>query len=158
LLILAENEYDLLVGNYEQVISRVDEVTPLQRLGLKTYLPDVLYSKGKALAALGQTDQALSTLAEAKERAETIGSRRSIWPILCELSRLTREEGEETQARAFYNQALDVLDYIFDHSQLPGKKIDFFSLPHVKPLIEAASSVSSSPVRQPGGSRRFPRL
>jgi tetratricopeptide (TPR) repeat protein len=155
---LAENEFELLVGNYERVIAQVDELPPMDKLGVKTYIPDILYSKGRALAGLGNPEMALSILEDGRNKAAELGSRRSLWPILCELSRLYRLAGDIGKADGHYHQALDILHYISEHSQLPGKKVDIFNLPHVKSLVDSAASGSSPEIQQPGHSKRLRRI
>ncbi len=103
-------------------------VSFIREVGAGTFLPEALYLKSKALLALHRADEAGEILMKARVKAEAIGSRRSLWPILVALSQL---EADPTETENLRRQAREIVEYIADHlpTDLPDS---FLGLPEVQ--------------------------
>jgi tetratricopeptide (TPR) repeat protein len=71
-------------------------------------LPEVLRIKGMVLARLGRLGEAMTTLTEARERAQTMPIPYTEGRILVELALIRREEGDYAGARALLEEARTV--------------------------------------------------
>ena len=99
------------------------------------FMAEAHYLKGKALIALGQTDQAHAVLTEARAEAEAVGSRRMLWPILMALSEIAAQRGHHAEAQSLCQKARSIIDYITDHTP-PDLRASFLSLPDVRNRID----------------------
>lgn len=78
--------------------------------------PDVLYQKGRALMQLGRRAEAEAALNEGRARAEVMGSRRALWPILAALGDLAALRGDPAQAQARRAEAQAIVEAIASHT------------------------------------------
>jgi tetratricopeptide (TPR) repeat protein len=69
-------------------------VRRVEALPARPFLPEVLRLWAKALAALGETDEALAMLREARETAESAGSAWRLLPVLFDLSGILQSTGD----------------------------------------------------------------
>ena len=127
---LANANFEMVVSLSEQTIEQV------RSAGMRLFMPDILRFKGQALAELGHLEQAASALAEAKEIAEAIGSRRALWPILLTWSELRSAQGDQTEADALMREARSTLDYMIKHLSAPDLRSSFFEQPLVRRTLE----------------------
>lgn len=97
---------------------------------MKVYLPQALYLHGQALLALGQAETGRHRLLEARIEAETIGSRRWLWPILFTLSQIE----DPSEAKRLRQQAREIIDYITDHTP-PDLRASFLNLPTIQEIL-----------------------
>jgi tetratricopeptide (TPR) repeat protein len=135
---LAEGELALAEGDYTRAESVMDEALAcLRNSGTRRYVSDVLYLKGQALLAQGQTDAARDTFMEARVTAEALGSRRMLWLILAALAEIEDGRGHAAEAHSLRQQAREIILYIADHSP-PDLRISFLGLPDVRAVLEAA--------------------
>ena len=80
---LAEGELLLSTGDFEQaVIQTAALVEKMVQNRARTWRPDALLLKAKALRAVGHEREAYATLSEAQTEAKTVGARRSLWQIV----------------------------------------------------------------------------
>ena len=107
----------------------------LTKAGARTFLPDALYFKGRALLAQGRTSEARESLAEASALAEQIGARRSHWQILGTLSQLDVEAGRGAEAEVLRNKALDTVMYIAERTGSDELRASFLTMPDVRAVV-----------------------
>jgi tetratricopeptide (TPR) repeat protein len=129
---LVEAELLLAEGEHARLLALADEAMPVVRqAGIRLFLSDVLYFRGKALVAMGHMDEAHAALGEARAEAEAIGSRRSLWPILMALSDVATRRGNPAEADRLRRQAREIVEYIAAHSPVE-LRASFLDLPDVK--------------------------
>jgi len=132
---LAEVQAELALaqGDYERVLSRIDEFqgSMLSAGAARIFLPDVLLLEGRALSGLGRADEAYATLSQARAEAEALGSRRALWPILAALSEIQSQLGNREEAKALRQQARGIVEYIADHAP-PELRDSFLDRPDVR--------------------------
>jgi tetratricopeptide (TPR) repeat protein len=135
LLTLAQGELALAVHDFERGITLMDDLIAFcGRLGVKSYLPDALYCKGRALWAVNRSDEAHETLSQARAQAEAIHARRSLWAILIALSQLTAQRGQSAEASDLRRQAKAAIEYVADRCP-PDLRASFLNLPAVRDVM-----------------------
>jgi tetratricopeptide (TPR) repeat protein len=118
-------EIALARSDYARALTLADEINAsIRRVGYRTFIPDVLYFKGRVLLAQGQIDSARTVLEEAQTEAEAIGSRRSLWPILMTLSEVAARSGDFARAEDLRHRAREIVEYIADHIADPAHPIN----------------------------------
>ncbi len=111
-VVFAEAELELARENPSGAIAVIDRfISSLHDLEARLPFP-TLYVKGRALQALGQTDEARAVLARARREAEGAGSRMTLWRVLVALSQI---ESDPIEAAALRQQARALIEYIADH-------------------------------------------
>ena len=128
-LSLAKNEYDHVLT------STTSTVALMQERRMRAFLPDMLRLKGLALIRLGRTDEARHVLAQARDEAEAMDSRRSLWPILSALSQLEAQRGDPTAAESLRQEAHAVIDYIAEHIGSPELRASFLATKSVREVL-----------------------
>ena len=138
---LAQIELALAREDYEGGITIANElIDGLNQYGIRVNIPDALLLKGKVLLAQGKVDQSHKVLIEARTRAEELGSRRTLWPILLALGRVETERGNAAEAEALLGKAKEIVDYIADHAGTPELRESFLSIPDVKAVLDFDAS------------------
>ena len=99
------------------------------------------------LRAAGRAEEARSALEDARQEAESLGSRRSLWPILAELGELEASHGDQPAALELRRQAAEIIDYIAEHAGSADLADSFINQPAVQDVLRAAG-------RQPAGQNR----
>lgn len=112
-----------------------DQVAYLKNAGVRTFLPDALYLKSKALLAEGRAEEAREGLAQARAKAQAIGSQRSLWQILFALSQLEVQLGRTDAAQKLRGQAQEVVEFIADHAGTSELRASFLNLPEVQAVL-----------------------
>ena len=107
----------------------------LDKLGMRSFIPEALYCQGMAERALGQTDSARTTWLQARGEAQAIGFQWQLWKILGALGELESACGNQSQATQFFGEARKVIDYIADHAPAELRN-SFLNLPHVRQVKE----------------------
>ena len=112
-------------------------------MGLTILLPTTLRLRAQALWALGHTEEAHAALLEARARAEAMGARTRLLPILMTLREFEVALDHSAEAEAARVAACDVVSYIAEHSpeDLRGS---FLSLPAVRAVAGALSSTGGN--------------
>ena len=83
---LVTAEYHLARHDYGQAQEYVDILLhKLRDSGVRYFLPDALRLQSRLLNEMGRTDEARTTLEEARETAEAFEDRIMLWQILAEL-------------------------------------------------------------------------
>ncbi|MBI3362184.1 MAG: hypothetical protein HY023_13860 [Chloroflexi bacterium] len=138
LIRLADSELALAKREYDRVLTLMDELAAkLRALGMRPFLADAYYQKGRALLTQGRDDEAGEVLQEGRLLAQSLGSRRSLWPILFALSQIEARRGNEAEAQSLRREACEVVEYIAAHTPTPELRESFLSLPEVSHVINA---------------------
>jgi tetratricopeptide (TPR) repeat protein len=112
-----------------------DQIAYLKNAGVRTFLPDALYLKSKALLAQGRAEEAHEALTQARAKAQAIGSQRSLWQILFALSQLEAQRGHTVAAQKLRRQAQEVVESIADHAGTSELRASFLNLPEVQAVL-----------------------
>jgi len=135
-VLLAKVQLGLARGDTLQDIAHLDDqVAFLKNAGVRTFLPDALYLKSKALLAQGRAEEAREGLIQARDKAKVIGSQRSLWQILFALSQLEAQLGCTVAAQTLRGQAQAVVEYIADHAGPSELRASFLTLPEVQAVL-----------------------
>jgi tetratricopeptide (TPR) repeat protein len=135
-LSVADGYLQLALGNPQATLDRMKDVIGRLHAGdSKLNLAESLWLEGRAWLAMGQIDRAKESLLEAKEVAEAIGERSSLWQILVELANLTAKEGDEETADSLRQQAREIIQYIAE--QAGELRETFLARPEVHSLAKA---------------------
>lgn len=132
---LADAEVALAKQDYARAITTMDDfLARLRRAGVRPFVADALYLKGKALLAQGRLDEAHQILIAARAAAEALNSRRILWLILIAESEVEAQWGHTVTAQALRQQAREVVVYIADHCP-SDLRPSFLALPHVHAVV-----------------------
>ena len=135
---LVDAEVHMGAGDYARVLALADEALPLLReAGIRLFLTDALYLKGRALLALNRVEEGRDTLTDARVLAEAIGSRRTLWRILAALSEIEAGRGNRSEAEALRRQAVAIIDFIVDHCP-PELRAPFLKRSDVRHVMSGA--------------------
>ena len=128
-VILVEAELALRQRDYERALAATNDLPAhFHQFGLRVYIPEALYLRGKTLWGMGNTEAARNSLLEARAEAEAIGSRRMLWPILGTLSQLATDP---TEAGRLRQQAQEFIQSIADSIGNPDLRASFLGLADV---------------------------
>jgi len=132
-VILAEAELALRQRDYERALAAANDLPAhFHQFGLRVYIPEALYLRGKTLWGMGDTKAARNSLLEARTEAEAIGSRRMLWLILGTLSQLATTP---TEANHLRHQAQEIIHSIADSIGNPELRASFLGLADVLEII-----------------------
>ena len=144
LVLITDAEIALADGDSSKAIERIDQLLSLARAAKRRpYLPEALLLRGRALLAQSALTQADENLQEARQWAEQLGSRRVLWQILLEQSRLAAKSGDpdrSEQLRAAAGQALLQLTASISN---PDLRRSFAALPDAREVL--AGQVGAAP-------------
>jgi tetratricopeptide (TPR) repeat protein len=143
---MVRSQLALAQKDYPRVLAEVDELEPYRVIGVRTYLPDVEYRRGKALFGLGRVGEAREVLNAARREAETLGSRRTLWPILKALGDVERVAGDLQSASRHWHASAEIVEYISARIDDEELKAAFLRLPEVQEVYrerDTASQVGS---------------
>jgi class 3 adenylate cyclase/tetratricopeptide (TPR) repeat protein len=130
---LAEGELALARRDGERALALMNEqIDSLSRTETRFFASDALHLKARALLALGRADEAGEALAQARTAAERVGSRRSLWAILLDLSRLEAGRGHAAEAQTLRRQAREIVEFIAGNISDAGLRASFLSLENVQ--------------------------
>lgn len=133
---LARVQLGLARGDTVRDVAQLDDqVAYLKNAGVRTFLPDALYLKSKALLAQSRVEEAHAGLTQARTMAKATGSRRSLWQILFALSQLEAQLGRTVAAQKFRGQAQEVIEFIADHAGSSELRTSFLNLPEVQVVL-----------------------
>jgi class 3 adenylate cyclase/tetratricopeptide (TPR) repeat protein len=133
----AQAELALATGRFEELLNQAENFDRLRQVGLRAYLPYILYGKGVAHFGLQRLDEALQFLEQARTEAAAMGSRRYLWTILALLARIHCQRGELEQASALQDEARQIIQGIAANLSQADLRDSFLSLPEVRAVIEA---------------------
>ena len=131
-LLEAEIALAIALEDYEQAVVLSSELlNMLRKSSMRLWLPHALYLHGRALVALGRTDEARSSLIEARTEAQARGSRWTLWQILAALADTAADRVETAE---FINQARAIVEDIAHHVSNPSLRESFLNCPDVSDL------------------------
>ncbi len=136
---LAKGQLAMARKAYVQAVVELDEMlAALKRTGVRIFRADASYLKGKALLAQRphKADAAWKVLMDARAEAEALGSRRSLWPILLELSAIEGWRGNRTASDELRRAAQEIVKYIAHHTGTPELRASFLALPDVRVVLD----------------------
>lgn len=93
-------ELALARGEFDQAVSVAsDTVEWMREVGMRFYLPNMLYLQAQSLVALEHEEEALAVLQEARAEAQAQGVRLMLWRIMLTLDELQPGEGHGETAQ-----------------------------------------------------------
>ena len=135
---LAEAELALAKQAFGHAVAVIEAlVARLRKVGMRSFLAEALHFKGKALLAQGRVEAARAAWMEARAEAESLGSRRALWPILAALAEIEAGRGNHTEAQMLRQQAREIIAYIAGHCP-PDLRASFLNLPDVQTVTSHA--------------------
>jgi len=134
---LAEGELALAKQDFDRVVTVMEDLLgDLHNTGTRYLYPDAFYLKSLALLGLGQTEKAHKTLLQARTKAEALGSRRALWPILMSLSDIEQQLGHKSEAETLRQQVRKIVEYIANHINEDALRRSFLNLPDVRTVLD----------------------
>jgi len=137
LVLCFEPKLALAQGEYARAEALAGRYRTMEAWGLHTFVPELLCHLGRALLAQGRGDEARAALDTARERAEALGARNALWPILAGLAETAAGAGDGDGAEDLRAQAVAILGYIADHAGSDELRASFLAQPRVRALLEA---------------------
>jgi tetratricopeptide (TPR) repeat protein len=136
----AQAELALANGEPQQALRLAEDlIAHFRRAGVRLYFTDALLLRGQALAGDGRVSEAQAALEAAREEAEQLGSRRTLWLILSELAALASRSGDHEAAKALWRQAAEIIDYIAAHAGSVELRQSFLNRPDVRQTLAQAA-------------------
>lgn len=113
-ILLAGGRLSLEQGRFNTAVDEFGGMlSHMQAAGIRFLLPDALFHQGRALIALGRDDAGIASIVEARRTAESLNSRRILWPILAFLAEVEQDADRSEKLRL---QAVRLVEYIADHT------------------------------------------
>jgi predicted ATPase/class 3 adenylate cyclase len=143
---LVRSQLALAQKDYPRVLAEAAELERYRALGIRTYMPDLDYRRGKALFGLGRVEEAREALSTARQEAEELGSRRILWPILKALGEVERARGELESASRHWQASAEIVEFIAGRIDDEELKTAFLGLPEVQEVyqeLETANRLNS---------------
>jgi tetratricopeptide (TPR) repeat protein len=100
---LANKKYQIAVDKAEEYLALMDQN------GRRLFRTDLVLRKGKGMLALGKREEADEFFREAYREAKSLGSLRSLLPILATRYQFAVETGEENEAAALHVEGMDLI-------------------------------------------------
>lgn len=141
---LADAEIGLAQEDAGRTLAATDALAAyLVKSGWRPFMADALYLKGQALALRGCRDEAYAAWTEAHTRAEALGTRRILWPVLAALADAEAARGNPQavaerldRARAIVTSILDQIgDLPWPGAEDRSLRDAFAALPDVRRLL-----------------------
>jgi class 3 adenylate cyclase/tetratricopeptide (TPR) repeat protein len=137
LIMTFEPKLALAQGDYARAEALAGRYSTLEAWGLHAFVPDMLCYLGRALLAQGRNDAARSVLLTARQKADALGARRLLWPILAGLAEAMARGGDAESAADLRSEAVAVVDFIAEHTGSTELRASFLAQPRVRGLLEA---------------------
>ncbi|HLF37893.1 MAG TPA: adenylate/guanylate cyclase domain-containing protein [Anaerolineales bacterium] len=143
-VLITDAEIELAAGDSSKAIERIDQMLSLARAaGRRLYLPEALLLRGRALLAQSALTQAGENLQEAHQWADQLGSRRVLWQILLEQSRLAAKSGDPDRAEQLRAAAGQAVIQLTASISNPDLRRSFAALPDAREAL--AGQVGAGP-------------
>jgi tetratricopeptide (TPR) repeat protein len=127
-LALADSEPEAAMHIIEAMFARMPAA-------VRGEMPNVLFTKARALVRLERLDEAREVLGEAKERSEALGSRNSQWQILGLLAELETRRGNPAEAEKLRRRAGKIVLDIAARVEALGLRESFLAREQVKAVL-----------------------
>jgi predicted ATPase/class 3 adenylate cyclase len=133
----AKSHLYIAKGDYVLAVEKISKlVIYLEDKGFVFLNHELMYLLGYAYLNLEKDELARESFEDAFTKADRQGSRRMMWRILLELSRLDVKEGNKELALNRRIKAREYLDYIIEHIPTQEYKEAFLAQPDVQEVIE----------------------
>ncbi len=135
LLALTEGELALSRQDYARVVELMYSLLDKYRTTkLRLFKCDVMLLAAQGLRAQGHLDAAYAMLSQARDEAQTVGNRRTLWRILADLAEIEDIRGNREQAQALRAQVREIVEYLA--ARTPAElRPAFLSLPKVRQCL-----------------------
>lgn len=134
--ILAEAEIALAKNDPAYSTSAFDTIINyLRQTGGRALLPEALYVKSQVELARDQDDAAQKSLILARQVAESLAARRTLWKIYVALGQIELRHGNENEALALHHHAREMIEYIATHAN-EEQRTSFLNLPSVRQILQ----------------------
>ena len=131
-VLIAHVELALAKRDYDNGIAWLDDyIVYLRELGARIYVPQMLFLKGKAFLDRGGSEHAKEVLTQARDEAESLNHRPSLWLILGALSQIEAKRGEADESRRLRERALALVNEIAGYVDTPSLRESFLHTPAV---------------------------
>jgi tetratricopeptide (TPR) repeat protein len=136
---LVDAEVAWASGDYGRALSRANDlIASLRGFGIRPFMADALYLKGKALESQGRLDEASRAFKEALAEAEAVKSRRALWPILLALSDIDTRGGRLAESERLRRQARAVVEGIATRIPSAETRASFLASHPVRAVLAQA--------------------
>jgi hypothetical protein len=126
----------MTVGNPQATLDRMQDVIGRLHAGdSRFYLAESLWLQANAWLAMRQIGRARESLLEAKEVAEAIGERSSLWRILATLLEVESMGGDVPTPEIYKQQLRQIVSYISDHANSDDIRTSFLAQPVLKRIL-----------------------
>jgi tetratricopeptide (TPR) repeat protein len=134
---LAAAEVALAQGDIRGALDGSDKLLGrLEQTHTRPFRSDVLYLRGRALIAAGETEAATQALEAAAAEARALGTKRHLWSVLAALARLAGARGDPAGADDLYRQARRIIEEIAAAAGAPAREQSFRARPEVRAVLE----------------------
>ena len=131
---LVQARVELGLGKAEEAVKLAQSLHgDLEAAGVFLFRAEALHIVGQALAALGQTDEAIQTLTRSLEVAGRMENRRVLWEIHLDLAQFYPETS--SQRAEHLRAARETLEYIAAHIGREPRRETFLNLPRVRQAL-----------------------
>jgi tetratricopeptide (TPR) repeat protein len=138
--LIASVELKLAQGKLVDALTEIDStIDNSQRLGLRGWHAEMLFTKAQVLIAQENWIAAHETLMQARESAEQLNGRRLLWRIYGALAQIEKQLDHIEQANAYRARSREMIQFIADHSPA-GLRESFLNLPDVRRVMETKES------------------
>ena len=135
---LASGELALARQDYDRAITTLaDFVERSRELGIQPFRAEAMHLLSQAYLTQNQRHEARQTLKAAKEQAESLGARRSLWHILFSLSQVEAQYGNFSGAEDLQAQARQIVEAMAESLTDPDLKTSFLRLPQVGVVLSS---------------------
>lgn len=133
---LSDAELAVERQEFARVVAALDEgLEPLRQVPGRPFLARALSLRGTALAGLGRVDEARAVLEEARAVAESIDSRRVLWPTFIALADLAGRRGETDEADRLRDEARKIVHHIAERIPEPALRASFLNTPAARAAL-----------------------
>jgi tetratricopeptide (TPR) repeat protein len=138
---LASAEMELARDDLDACLATVEKVTAhFRKIGARSHLQDAQLVRSKALLAQRRTAEARAALQEARDIAESIGSRRILWMILDAQADLERSASNKPAADELRRQAREAVESVAQRLGDDSHRASFLASPRVAALLTKSES------------------
>jgi predicted ATPase len=128
-------EVALADGAYEEALQLAERGVAYAETSSRNVRPDWLFLHARALLKLGRAEEGYESLLEARDEAQKILARPVLWQILALLSELERERGKDEAAEERRQEAVEVIEFIAEHTGSAELTAGFLGLPKVQGVV-----------------------
>jgi class 3 adenylate cyclase/tetratricopeptide (TPR) repeat protein len=134
---LANCEFNLHIGDHEQVLKSADDLIDIANKGMRYFEQHGYYYKGIALMRSGNLDEGQEYLLKGREITEELEARQVLWPILAALIEIEIQRNNHNQAVELFEQMASAIYFIAD------------SIEKSKPALGSAAQLRKSFLNRP---------